>query len=96
MRARRPEFLAEVAKFQSLGFTGMFTCERYRLRDAETLRAEGLLRAVVMDVADGDGFIRQGCAPRQGYALTRAGLDAIPEDERPVGLVVGEGACDRG
>jgi hypothetical protein len=75
--ARDIDFLGAVEDMQSKGFAGMFTGRLYRRRDARRLENDGLLESKVLEVADGDGFIREGCKPREGYLLTPKGREAL-------------------
>ena len=77
--------LIEVRDFTARGdYAGMFTGRTFRKSTAQALKRLGLLDSRFMDVADGDGFIREGCKPREGYFLTEAGHEAVQQLENDV------------
>lgn len=78
LTAQQRRGLETVAHITRSGeFDGAHTGRQFRRSTAESLVALGLLGSRMMGVADGDGFIRDGCRPRKGYFLTPEGRDAL-------------------
>jgi hypothetical protein len=77
LSAAEEQWLREVARIQSLGFSGMLSGRTYRREVGERLSERGLLARIMLQPADGDGWLLEGHSQRQGYALTPKGAQAL-------------------
>jgi len=76
------DFLWAVYDMQAKGFSGLLTSQYHRRKVGLRLKRRGLLREIMLQPCDGDGFSKEGHQERPGFTLTWKGHDAIPEDGR--------------